>query len=56
MRESDVKKSVGITVDKRVLDEIDERRGLIKRSTYVNDLLRNVVCKNPDVSEERGKS
>ena len=50
------KEYLGISIDKDVLEEIEQRRGLIKRSTYVNDLLRNLVCKNADASEERGKS
>lgn len=50
------KEYLGISIDKDVLEEIEQRRGLIKRSTYVNDVLRNLVCKNADVSEERGKS
>jgi len=31
---------VGMTLDKPLLEEIDKNRGLIKRSTFINDLLR----------------
>lgn len=42
-KESKNKNYLGICVDRAVFEEIERRRGLVKRSTYVNDLLKGVV-------------
>ena len=34
---------ISLTIDKAILDEIERRRGLVKLSTYVNDLLKGAV-------------
>jgi metal-responsive CopG/Arc/MetJ family transcriptional regulator len=31
---------IGITIDKELLREIEELRGMAKRSTFINELLR----------------
>jgi hypothetical protein len=51
-----VKEYLGISVDKDVLEQIEQQRGLIKRSTYVNGLLRKLVCKCPRTWKERSDS
>jgi metal-responsive CopG/Arc/MetJ family transcriptional regulator len=50
------KEYLGISVDKDVLEEIEQRRGLIKRSTYVNDLLRKLLSDHSGTSNESDKS
>jgi len=50
------KEYLGISVDKDVLGEIEQRRGLIKRSTYVNDLLRKLLSDHSGTSNESDKS
>jgi metal-responsive CopG/Arc/MetJ family transcriptional regulator len=50
------KEYLGISVDKDVLKEIEQRRGLIKRSTYVNDLLRKLLSDHSGTSNESEKS
>jgi metal-responsive CopG/Arc/MetJ family transcriptional regulator len=42
-KQTRTKDYLGISIDRDILEEIDERRGLIKRSTYVNDLLKKLV-------------
>ncbi len=37
------KKYLGVSVDRQVFEEIERRRGLVKRSTYVNYLLKGAV-------------
>lgn len=36
-----MKKDIAITLDEKVLEEIDKRRGLIPRSTYINAQFKN---------------
>jgi len=45
-KESRSKKYLGISVDRAVLQEIDQSRGLIKRSTFVNELLKMLLHDN----------
>ncbi len=37
------KQFLGVTVDPQVISIIDEERGQVKRSTFVNDLLRKAL-------------
>jgi metal-responsive CopG/Arc/MetJ family transcriptional regulator len=37
------KRHLGISIDKDLLDEIERQRGLVKRSTFVNYLLRKSI-------------
>lgn len=37
------KRHLGVCVDKDLLEKIDQSRGLVKRSTFVNDLLRRAL-------------
>jgi len=39
------KRVVGLSLDKDVLNRIDEERGLIKRSTFLNDLIAKTYPK-----------
>lgn len=39
------KQNIAITLDTEVLQEIDEERGLVKRSTFVNSLLATLLKK-----------
>jgi len=42
------KAHLGVCVDKDVLEKIDRSRGLVKRSTFVNDLLRRLLLGHSD--------
>jgi metal-responsive CopG/Arc/MetJ family transcriptional regulator len=52
----ETKTCVGISLDKDVLRQIEERRGLVKRSTYLNNLLRNFLCRSVEFSKERNRT
>ncbi|MCK5018108.1 MAG: hypothetical protein KAS32_13710 [Candidatus Peribacteraceae bacterium] len=39
------KKRVNISLSKETFDEIEKRRGLIPRSTYINDILKKELPK-----------
>jgi metal-responsive CopG/Arc/MetJ family transcriptional regulator len=45
----------GITIEEKLLAEIEERRGLIPRATYIEDCLRKYLKFNQkkDVKQER---
>ena len=44
MKEQTTEKAfLGVTVDKSILEAIDRQRGLVKRSTFVNDLLHRSI-------------
>lgn len=50
------KVQTGVTLDKEVLVAIDKERGLIKRSTYVNDMLRYALIEKdfePNICENQ---
>jgi hypothetical protein len=42
------KQNITVTVDVSVLEGIDAQRGLVKRSTFVNNLLAGLVEKRKD--------
>ncbi|MEM2105501.1 MAG: ribbon-helix-helix domain-containing protein [Candidatus Bathyarchaeia archaeon] len=35
-----MKDYIGVTIDRELLKEIEEQRGMTKRSTFINELLR----------------
>jgi metal-responsive CopG/Arc/MetJ family transcriptional regulator len=35
-----MKDHIGVTIDRELLKEIEEARGITKRSTFINELLR----------------
>ena len=37
------KQFLGVTVDVQVIETIDEERGQVKRSTFVNDILQKAL-------------
>ena len=41
-----MKVRINITVDKGVLKDFDSTIGIVKRSTYINDMMRDVVERN----------
>jgi len=43
----DEKVRITISLDRRILDIIDKQRGSVKRSTYINDILRHYFSPNP---------
>ncbi len=45
---------LSISVSETVIEEIERRRGIIKRSNYVEDLLRTMLGL-PSIVEERGR-
>jgi Arc/MetJ family transcription regulator len=48
MREQRKKRMLAITVDKCIFDEVERRRGLVKRSSYVNEMLRRFLHDDTD--------
>jgi metal-responsive CopG/Arc/MetJ family transcriptional regulator len=38
-----VKRCLGICLDAELVEEIDRRKGLVKRSTFLNHLLRKLI-------------
>ncbi len=36
---------VTITLEKDVLEEIDQERGMVPRSTWINEVLRKVIAR-----------
>ena len=38
-----MKVTITISIDKEILKKIDEERGLVSRSTYLNEILKQVL-------------
>jgi metal-responsive CopG/Arc/MetJ family transcriptional regulator len=38
-----MKIKINVTVDEELIEKLDKKRGLIPRSTYINELIRNDV-------------
>jgi metal-responsive CopG/Arc/MetJ family transcriptional regulator len=47
---------VGMTLDRPLLEQIDRARGLVKRSTFVNDLLKKSISGAESDKSERERS
>jgi metal-responsive CopG/Arc/MetJ family transcriptional regulator len=40
-----MKKQLSITIDSELIEEIDKKRGMIKRSTFIEELIRRALKK-----------
>jgi len=38
------KKITGISIPKELLEELDKKRGLIKRSTYITEIIKKALA------------
>ncbi len=42
-----MKRQITVTIDQEIVDEIDNRRGLVPRAAAINELLKEKIAESP---------